>query len=68
MVSYRTADCFPLYLSGARYTTEKYVRLISGTESATGARMHPGTLAVPRYRHDAESIYEIQGRSRRGEA
>ena len=69
IISYRTADNFPLYLGDqyGRYTTEKHVRLVSGQESL-GARMEAGTLAVPRYRHDAESIFEIQGRSRRGDA
>ena len=69
IVSYRTADSFPLYLGDrhGRYTTEKHVRLVSGQKSL-GARMEAGTLAVPRYRHDAESIFEIQVRSRRGDA
>ena len=31
IISYRTADNFPLYLSGERYTTEKAVHLISVT-------------------------------------
>ena len=69
IISYRTADNFPLYLSGERYTTEKSVRLVSGKESLI-ARMEAGvpSIPVPRYRHSAESIFEIQGRSRRGEA
>ena len=99
IISYRTADNFPLYLSGERYTTEKAVHLISvtptcyplvlstlfcarspdcapetpcvlgqGEESFTARMDQPGGLAVPRYRHAAESIFEIQGRSRRGDA
>ncbi len=69
IISYRTADNFPLYLSGERYTTEKNVRLVAGNESLS-ARMEAGipSIPVPRYRHSAESIFEIQGRSRRGEA
>ena len=31
IISYRTADNFPLYLSGERYTTEQAVHLISVT-------------------------------------
>ena len=94
IISYRAADCFPLYLSGERYTTEKHAHLISG-RAALAARLDAGTtggagagsgnsstgaeeddgqrrqrqlLPVPIYRQGAESLFEIQARSRRGEA
>ena len=54
----RSPDCAP----------ETPCVLGQGEESFTARMDQPGGLAVPRYRHAAESIFEIQGRSRRGDA
>jgi len=63
IVSYRAADAYPLYLMNRTDATEKYARLVRGSE-VYRARFTMDEFPIPRYKDNIISLYQLQERSR----
>ena len=59
----RAADAYPLYLMNRTDATEKYARLVRGSE-VYRARFTMDEFPIPRYKDNIISLYQLQERSR----
>ena len=67
ILSYRAADAFPVYCGPMTAKHDVHVRLVRG-EPARAARFNITSFPVPQYKDKVASLYELQQRSREGEA
>jgi phytanoyl-CoA hydroxylase len=63
ILSYRTADAFPLYVGEVTHEAEEYVRLVRG-KAAHSARFTFQSFPIPRQKQKTASLYELQEISR----
>ncbi len=67
ILSYRAADAFPIYYGEMTSRIEAYTRLVRGDQTEV-ARFTMKEFPIPRYKEKSASLYELQERSRKGEA
>ena len=67
ILSYRAADAYPIYVGEMTARTESLVRLVRGKPQSI-ARFTMSEFPVPRYKDGyVGSLYDLQGKSRKGE-
>lgn len=62
ILSYRAADAFPVYCGPMTSKSETFVRLVRG-ERAKVARFDLDECAIPQYKEQITSLYDLQERS-----
>lgn len=67
ILSYRAADAFPVYCGPMTAKHDVHVRLVRG-QTARVARFDITSFPIPQYKDKVASLYELQQRSREGEA
>lgn len=67
ILSYRAADAYPIYVGPMTEKNEAHVRLVRGRRAPV-ARFDLAAFPIPQYRDRVASLYDLQQRSRAGEA